>query len=60
MVLRKRFYEVDKSQQFPLYLFVRGEPYKLMGLIPGSIRLFGTDSRGQHAMPMPLSLGPTG
>ncbi|MBB6099579.1 peptide/nickel transport system permease protein [Deinobacterium chartae] len=31
----------DKSKKFPLYFFVRGEPYKLFGFIPADIRLFG-------------------
>ena len=32
--LRKRIYLVDTSKQYPLYLFVRAEPYKLLGFIP--------------------------
>lgn len=49
MVLRKRFYEIDKTQKFPLYFFVRGEPYKLAGLIPGDIHLYGTDPEAPDA-----------
>lgn len=30
-----------------LRLFVRGEPYRLFGLIPGDIRLFGVEAPGQ-------------
>jgi peptide/nickel transport system permease protein len=41
--LFKRTYEVDKTKQYPLYFFVRAEPYKLLGLIPMDIHLFGTD-----------------
>ena len=41
--LFKRTYTVDTSKQYPIYFFVRGEPYKLLGLIPASIHLFGTD-----------------
>jgi peptide/nickel transport system permease protein len=41
--LFKRTFEVDKTKQYPLYFFVRAEPYKLLGLIPTDIHLFGTD-----------------
>jgi peptide/nickel transport system permease protein len=37
----RRIYKEDTSTIFPLALFVRGEPYKLWNLIPGSIHLFG-------------------
>lgn len=53
-----RTYEVDKSAVYRVRLFVRGEPYQLMGLIetdvhlfgaeePGRIFLFGTDTLGR-------------
>lgn len=41
--LRKRIYEVDTSKRYPLYLFVRAEPYKLLGFIPMDLHIFGTD-----------------
>jgi peptide/nickel transport system permease protein len=41
--LFKRTFEVDMTKQYPLYFFVRGAPYKLLGLIPMDIHLFGTD-----------------
>lgn len=43
MKLRRRYYEIDKTQKFPLYFLVKGEEYKLMGLIPGNRHLYGTD-----------------
>jgi peptide/nickel transport system permease protein len=40
-VLRTRTFVVDTSQQFPIYFFVEGDPYKLLGVIPMSRHLFG-------------------
>ncbi len=39
---RYRFIE-DESQKYPIRFFVRGESYKLLGLIKTDIHLFGTD-----------------
>ena len=47
--LRKRIYEVDTSKRYPLYLFVRAEPYKLLGLIPMDRHIFGTDPNDPEA-----------
>ncbi len=41
-----RKYVADTKQRYPLRLFVRGEPYKLLGLIPARLRLFGTIDGG--------------
>ena len=41
-VLRKRVYTVDETTILPLYFFVKGMPYKLFGLIPMDLHLFGT------------------
>ena len=41
--LFKRTYEVDTTRQYPIYFFVKGTPYKLLGLIPMDIHLYGTD-----------------
>ncbi len=49
MKLRKRFYEVDRTKIYPLYFFVKGQPYKLLGLIPMDIHLFGTDPADPEA-----------
>ena len=37
----KREYTEDTSKAYPIKLFTRGEPYKLWGIIPGSLHLFG-------------------
>jgi peptide/nickel transport system permease protein len=34
-------YEEDRSTAFPLSFFVRGEPYRFLGLVPAELRLFG-------------------
>jgi peptide/nickel transport system permease protein len=34
-------YVVDPTQKYPIYFFVKGEPYKLWGLFEWDIRLFG-------------------
>ncbi len=49
MELRKRFYIDDTSQQFPIHFFVHGEEYKLLGLIPTDIHLFGPDPGNPEA-----------
>ena len=44
--IRKRcdpIYKEDTTQIYPIKLFVQGDEYKLWGLIPGNIHLFGTD-----------------
>jgi peptide/nickel transport system permease protein len=38
----KREFTEDKSTKFPIYFFVKGEPYKLLGLFKTDIHLFGT------------------
>ncbi len=37
----RRNYTEDRSKMFPLYLFVRGDEYKLWNLIQGDIHFFG-------------------
>ena len=48
-VTRSRTYAEDTSKMYPLGLFVRGEPYKLLGFIPMDIHLFGTTSMENDA-----------
>jgi peptide/nickel transport system permease protein len=36
-----RFYVQDTTQKYPVRLFVRGEPYKLLGVVPTNIHLLG-------------------
>jgi peptide/nickel transport system permease protein len=40
-------YLTDTSRRFPLRLFVCGPPYKLAGLFPVRVRLFGVDDPGR-------------
>lgn len=42
----ERVYVEDRSRKFPIYFFVRGSAYKLFGLIPWDIHLFGTEPGG--------------
>ncbi len=49
MEIRKRFYIDDTSQQFPIHFFVHGEEYRLLGLIPMDIHLFGPDPGNPEA-----------
>ncbi len=37
----RRTYQVDMTQQYPIHLFVRGDPYQLWGLIDSDLHLFG-------------------
>ena len=46
---RSRLYEYDKTVKHPIYFFVKGEPYKLLGFIPANIHLFGTDPANPDA-----------
>jgi peptide/nickel transport system permease protein len=39
-------YEVDKSTPYRVKLFVRGEPYDLLGFLPTDIRFFGVEDPG--------------
>jgi peptide/nickel transport system permease protein len=41
-------YQVDTLQKWPLYLFVHGQPYRLLGLVPMDIHLFGTEQGYVH------------
>jgi peptide/nickel transport system permease protein len=37
----RRIFEVDKEQVYPIYFFVRGDPYKLWGILKTDLHLFG-------------------
>ena len=65
--LRRRYVE-DTSRRYPISLLVRGEPYRLWGLIatdrhlfgveaPGVIYLFGTDDLGRDMLARVLHAG---
>jgi peptide/nickel transport system permease protein len=45
----KRFYVDDTSKRYPLYFFVRAEPYKLLAFIPMDVHIFGTDPKDPEA-----------
>jgi peptide/nickel transport system permease protein len=49
MEQRRRYYETDPSVTYDIHFFVRGEPYKLFGLIETDIHLFGPDSNDPEA-----------
>jgi len=37
----KKTWAIDTNKRIPVGFFVKGEPYKLLGLIPGDLHLFG-------------------
>lgn len=45
--LHARDYKTDKSQVYSIRLLIKGEPYRLMGLIPMKHRLIGVDEPGR-------------
>jgi peptide/nickel transport system permease protein len=42
-------FEIDRTQKYPLYLFVHGDPYKFWGLIKTDLHLFGLQDNEQVA-----------
>ena len=45
--LYQNVYKLDRSQKHYLKLFVKGDSYKILGIIPCSLHLFGTDDGGR-------------
>lgn len=45
--LYQNVYQLDRNQKHYLKLFAKGEQYKILGLVPCSIHLFGTDEGGR-------------
>lgn len=43
----KRVYIVDKDKKFPIRLFIKGDKYKFIGLIPTRVHLFGVEEGGR-------------
>lgn len=43
----RQTYQEKTDKKFPLKLFAKGEPYKIFGIIPGDIHLFGVESPAQ-------------
>jgi peptide/nickel transport system permease protein len=42
---RARTYAEDTTRIYPIYFFVRGDPYKLFGFVPLDIHLYGVDQK---------------
>ena len=49
LIKRLRTFEEDPTRQYPIYFFVKGEPYKLFGLIPTDRHLYGLVSDDPEA-----------
>ena len=49
-VTLQRIYVPDTSQRLPLRLLVRGDEYRLLGLIPARVHLFGFDGDGRATL----------
>lgn len=47
--LRIRTYVEDPSRVYPIHFFVRGDPYKLFGIFPTNIHLFGVIDESPEA-----------
>ena len=45
--LYQNVYQLDRSEKHYLHLFTKGEQYKILGIIPCNIHLFGTDKGGR-------------
>lgn len=43
----RKIYEEDRTQRYPVKFFVKGEAYRLLGIIPSDIHLFGVEQPGQ-------------
>ena len=43
----RRVYRPLTDQKYPVRLFVRGDPYKVWGIIPATVRLFGVEEPGR-------------
>jgi peptide/nickel transport system permease protein len=43
--VRRRYYEEDPKQMYPIYFLKRGESYKLFGFISSNIHLFGVQDK---------------
>jgi peptide/nickel transport system permease protein len=47
--LRIRTFVENPEKKFPIYFFVRGDPYKLFGIIPTDFHLYGVDRTNKDA-----------
>jgi len=58
--LRLRYYEADTSKLYPINFFVKGAPYKLLGLIEWDVHLFGPDPEDPEATVFIMGTDPLG
>ncbi len=58
--LRLRYYEPDTSKLYPIHFFVKGSPYKLLGLIEWDVHLFGPDPEDPEATVFIMGTDPLG
>jgi peptide/nickel transport system permease protein len=49
LATRTRSFAYDKTTKYPVYFFVKAQPYKLLGIIPTNIHLFGLDPANPDA-----------
>ena len=40
-------YTIDTTQEYPVHFFVAGAPYKIAGILPARVHLFGIDEPGR-------------
>ena len=40
-------YTIDTTQKYPIHFFVAGAPYKIAGILPARVHLFGIDEPGR-------------
>lgn len=43
-------YTEDRTKVYPIHFFVEGEPYRLLGLIPSRVHLFGVEEGGEVSL----------
>lgn len=58
--LRLRYYEPVTSKIYPIHFFVKGAPYKLLGLIEWDVHLFGPDPEDPEATVYIMGTDPLG
>lgn len=51
-VTLRPIYEEDPTTRYPVALFVRGDEYKMWGVIPGNLHLFGVRSEPDQFVPL--------
>jgi peptide/nickel transport system permease protein len=59
-IKRIRTFEADPTRQYPIHFFVKGDPYKFLGLIPTNIHLFGVIADDPEASIFLMGTDPLG